>query len=168
MGRGKLKDVVHLIDFGLAKKYWKDTHTREHIKQKDAEGDLVGTTRYMSCASHQSLPQSRRDDLESLGYIMAYFMNGSLPWQGIPAATKQQKNEKVLEKKMATSAEDLFGKYSPVFVEFFKKVKELKFEERPNYRMYQDMFRTHSNLDLHAYASNNQFDWELVEDEDKK
>lgn len=93
-------------------------------------------------------------------------MKGSLPWQKIPAANKQQRNAKVLERKMATTTEDLFGKCPPVFVEFFKKVKELRFEDRPNYRMYQDMFRTPAQLGIVAYAMPKQFDWELEEEEE--
>ena len=51
--------------------------------------------------------QSRRDDMEALGYILIYFLNGTLPWQGLRAKTKAQKYEKISEKKLSTSVEEL-------------------------------------------------------------
>ena len=51
--------------------------------------------------------QSRRDDMESLGYVLMYFLRGSLPWQGLKAATKRQKYERISEKKMSTPIEEL-------------------------------------------------------------
>ena len=51
--------------------------------------------------------QARRDDMESLGYVIMYFLRGSLPWQGLKAATKRQKYERISEKKMETSVEVL-------------------------------------------------------------
>lgn len=55
--------------------------------------------------------QSRRDDLESLGYVLMYFNLGSLPWQGLKAATKRQKYERISEKKMSTPIEVLCKGY---------------------------------------------------------
>lgn len=58
-----------------------------------------------------SAEQSRRDDLESLGYVLMYFNLGSLPWQGLKAATKRQKYERISEKKMSTPIEVLCKGY---------------------------------------------------------
>ena len=45
--------------------------------------------------------------MESLGYVFLYFLRGSLPWQGLKAATKRHKYERISEKKMSTPIEDL-------------------------------------------------------------
>lgn len=62
------------------------------------------------------IEQSRRDDLESLGYVLMYFNRGSLPWQGLKAATKRQKYERISEKKMSTPIEELCKGYPGKFL----------------------------------------------------
>ena len=105
IGTGKKKHHVYIIDFGLAKRF-RDPKTGEHIPYKDGKS-LTGTARYASIYTHLGVEQSRRDDLEALAYVLIYFNKGCLPWQGIRAKTKKDKYQKIMEKKIAVSPEDL-------------------------------------------------------------
>ncbi|KIY99580.1 hypothetical protein MNEG_8384 [Monoraphidium neglectum] len=142
MGLGKRANQVNIIDFGLAKKY-RDPKTHVHIPYVENK-NLTGTARYASVNTHLGIEQSRRDDLESLGYVFMYFLRGSLPWQGLQAATKKQKYEKISEKKMKTPFETLCKGLPQEFVLYFQNVRSLRFDEKPDYaflrRMLRDLF----------------------------
>ncbi|KAG5400506.1 hypothetical protein IGI04_015113 [Brassica rapa subsp. trilocularis] len=88
--------------------------------------------------------QSRRDDLESLGYVLMYFLRGSLPWQGLKGGTKKQKYDKISEKKMLTPVEILCKSHPSEFTSYFHYCRSLRFEDKPDYsylrRLFRDLF----------------------------
>ncbi|XWS70026.1 hypothetical protein CRYUN_Cryun03dG0013600 [Craigia yunnanensis] len=142
MGLGRRANQVYIIDFGLAKKY-RDSSTHQHIPYRENK-NLTGTARYASMNTHLGIEQSRRDDLESLGYVLTYFLRGSLPWQGLKAGTKKQKYEKISEKKVSTSIEALCRGYPTEFASYFHYCRSLRFDDKPDYaylkRIFRDLF----------------------------
>ena len=139
MGRGDKATVLNVIDFGLAKKY-RDHKSHEHRPYRENR-KLTGTARYASINTHKGIEQSRRDDLESVGYVLIYFISGSLPWQGLRAANKKLKYEKISDRKINMPIQVLC-KDSPVeFATYLNYVRVLQFDEEPNYAYLRKLFR---------------------------
>ena len=139
MGIGRHCNKLFIIDFGLAKKY-RDSRTRTHIPYRE-DKNLTGTARYASINAHLGIEQSRRDDMESLGYVLKYFNRGSLPWQGLKAATKKQKYERISEKKMSTPVEVLCKGSPAEFAMYLNYCRGLRFDEAPDYMYLRQLFR---------------------------
>ena len=138
IGRGEKKKYVYLLDFGLAKKY-RSSRTLEHypiVKSKN----LIGTARYASINALNGLTQSRRDDLEAIGYVLMYFLRGRLPWQGIPVRNKEERYRKIMEKKMATSAEELCQGFPNEFTNYINYTRNLQYEQDPDYSFLKSLF----------------------------
>lgn len=132
-------DEVHMIDFGLAKKY-RDSKCNKHIPYREGK-KLIGTPRYASINNHLGAEQSRRDDLESVGYVLVYLSLGKLPWQGILARSKQEKYRRISEKKQITPVEQLCGSLPPGFGQYIRYCRALGFEERPDYAFLRGLLK---------------------------
>ena len=129
VGLGKRASQVHIIDFGLGKKY------RNHNPYREKK-NLTGSARYTSINTYLGIKQSRRDDIESLGYVLKYFLRGSLLWQGLKTATKKEKYGKIQEKnkflvlqeKLSIPIEFLCKGFPIEFVTNFQYCRSLCFD----------------------------------------
>jgi serine/threonine protein kinase len=158
MGLEGYNYLVNLIDFGLAKRY-KDSRTNEHIPWREGK-NLTGTARYASVHTHLGREQSRRDDLEALGYVLVYFYRGSLPWQGLKAKTKKQKYDMISNRKVTTPLDKLCKGMPFEFMTYIDYTRKLTFDGQPDYNFLRDLFRKVSiregiKLDL-------KFDWLII------
>lgn len=147
--------MVYLIDFGLAKRF-RNPRTGQHIPWKEGK-NLTGTARYASLNTHLGYEQSRRDDLEGLGYVMLYFLKGKLPWQGLPAKTKKEKYEKIKEKKKNTQIEDLCSKLPKEIAKYMNYCRSLNFEDKPCIADLRKLFK--NLLNKKGLENNSKFDW---------
>ncbi len=120
---------LYLIDFGLAKCFLDEKGRHCAIKTNE---QIVGTQRYMSINTHQGLTASRRDDLESLGYIMLFLYHGQLSWQ---------KQASVMELKQKLDYGYGYGVSNTIgeFILFIHYCRNLGFADKPNYAYLQTM-----------------------------
>ena len=156
MGLNGERGKVYLIDFGLAKKY-RSSRTLKHCPMTNKK-KLTGTARYASINALRGIEQSRRDDLESLGYVLLYFLRGSLPWQGLPIKNKEDRYTKIMEKKRDTSPSELCQGYPKQFEVFVKYTQSLGYEEDPKYNFLRSLFEEVCN-DENIGPIDQVFDW---------
>jgi len=138
IGLGEESNIIYILDFGLAKRF-RDSKTHQHIPYMENKM-LIGTVRYASINNHLGIEQSRKDDLEALGYVLAYLARGELPWQSIKGKTKEKKHERILAKKMGIPVEYTCEQIFPEFATYLRYCKGLKFEDRPDYDFLRQLF----------------------------
>ena len=156
IGRNEKRKYIYILDFGLSKKYRSST-TKKHyriIKSKN----LTGTARYASINALKGLTQSRRDDLEAVGYVLMYFLRGRLPWQGIPVKNKEDRYRKILEKKIETSAEELCYGYPREFTDYVNYTRNLLYEQDPEYYYLKNLFL--NVLNREGFRIDCYYDWD--------
>ena len=138
MGYNDKNARLYLLDFGLAKKYRssKTLVQYPYIKKKK----LTGTARYASIHALEEMEQSRRDDLESTGYVLMYFLRGSLPWQGLKIKTKEDRYKKILDKKKGTTSNELCKDFPEEFKYFIDYTRNLGYAENPDYEKLKKNF----------------------------
>ena len=139
MGLNELAKYVYLLDFGLAKKYRSSTTLKHYplINKKK----LTAKERYAYINDLRGYEQSRRDDLESAGYVLMYFLRGSLPWQGIPGKNKDERYKKILQKKEETTAHELCKDFPEEFEKYIDYTRNMEYEEDPDYERLKEYFK---------------------------
>jgi serine/threonine protein kinase len=151
MGTGKHSNTAYIVDFGLSKQF-RQPDTYLHIPYDRAQG-LVGTSTFASIHSHLGFELGRRDDLESLAYILIYFFLGSLPWQGM----ELKSHDVVGESKQATPAHILCQGLPVQLCTFLEYSRSLSFDGKPDYNYLYNLF----NVPLREEFSNDSaFDWD--------
>ena len=154
MGLGNKNQTVYLLDFGLAKKY-RSSRTLQHIKF-NINRKLTGTARYASINALRGCEQSRRDDLEAIGYVLMYFLKGSLPWQGLRVDRREDRYKKIYEKKKATTPEELCAGFPSELAEYVRYTRNLEFEQNPDYQYLRGLFKS---ILEGKYENDLMFDW---------
>jgi serine/threonine protein kinase len=150
----KEKNKIFCIDFGLATRYL-DRHSLHYSQKQNTK--FVGTARYASINAHLGNTQSRKDDLESIGYMLVYFFKGFLPWQGITESVKEKKYQLILEKKQSTSRVELCRGLPDIFLCYFQYVDSLEYDTRPRYTSIINTFKDFYNA--RGYK-NEKYEWE--------
>ncbi|KAI7854397.1 kinase-like domain-containing protein [Circinella umbellata] len=148
--------LVHILDFGLAKRF-KYEHKNVHVPFKDGRSSVIGTARYTSINSHLGVEQTRRDDLEALGYTLVYFFRGKLPWQGITRVTTREKYHAIYCQKDAITIEELCKGMPKKFIDYFDHVYNLDFSTKPDYKMLRQLFK--DMLTEKGFVDDNDFEW---------
>ena len=136
IGSKEKANIIYLLDFGLSKRY-KNPKNHQHIPYREGR-PLTGTARYVSINTHLGIEQSRRDDLESIGYVLIFFLKGCLPWQGLKAGV--DKYQRIMEKKLQIPTEILCFGLPDEIIFYLNYCKSLRFEDRPDYDYLRSLF----------------------------
>lgn len=149
--------TVYILDYGLSQVYY-DTKKGKHVKPERNQG-FTGTPVFASLNAHEGLRQSRRDDMESIGYVLIYFLNGELPWTNVSATTTNMMLQDIHKMKKKTSVKDLCHNCPPEFEQYLTRCRDLQFDEMPQYQYMRQIFRL--LYQRHFASSNDAFDWEV-------
>jgi casein kinase 1 len=154
MGIGNKAAEVQVVDFGLSM-YYMDSK-KNHVPYVQNKS-LAGTAHYASINTHAGMQQSRRDDLEAVGYMLVYFRRGKLPWQGLKVKDPDYKATRIFEEKKRIPLEDLCKNCPPEFLEFLRYVRGMRFPDTPEYERFRKSFRDKFVRD--GYKDDKRFEW---------
>lgn len=147
--------TLHSIDFGLARPFLvggRHVPFREGLR-------FAGTARFASLGASCGLEPSRRDDMESIGYVLVYLLRGFLPWQGTRGITKTQRNAKISRVKRSTPLAALCAACPPELITYLKYCRNLAFEAKPDYDYLRGLFE--GVFRRKGYSDDSLFDGEI-------
>lgn len=147
--------LVHIIDFGLSKRY-RERKTQKHVVFGEGKS-FMGTARFASLNAHKGIVQGRRDDLEAVGYVLAYFLRGNLPWQKVRAESKPELYQKIAAMKESVTTEELCEHLPIEFATYLDYCRGLSFTEKPDYVYLRSLFQ--DLLESKGYENDGLFDW---------
>ena len=132
--------LIYLIDFGISRKY-KSSRTGKHIKFQKVE-KINGSLRYMSINACKGYEHSRRDDLESLGYMLIYLMKNNLPWAYVEDEniSPRAKLKKICSLKISTTLQELCKDLPNEFYNYIDYCRNLDYEQEPDYNYLRNLF----------------------------
>ena len=154
----KNEGLIYIIDFGLTKKFKSDRGN--HVKFSVTK-HIVGTPRFCSINAMRGVEQSRRDDLESLSYLILYFLLGSLPWQGLKITSRAQRFKEITKLKKNLKIESVLQNFPPEIILFCKYTRKLGFTENPKYDYMINLFN--SVLNKYGFVNDKKFSWVDIE-----
>ena len=149
MGVGKNANLVYIIDFGLSKQF-RDPDTRAHIPYSQGRS-FTGTAHFASINSHLGLELGRRDDLESLAYVLIYLLRGSLPWK--------KQGKKILPMKQKITSHKMYSRLPLELRTFLELSRQLPFDRKPDYDRYYNLFD--GLLSKEEFHGEPTFDWDV-------
>ncbi|KAK5993305.1 Casein kinase I isoform delta [Cladobotryum mycophilum] len=149
MGVGRMGNTIYAIDFGVA--------IKANAQGEKLRRDFVGTRQFASMNTHEGWFPSWRDDLESLGYMLVYFADGSLPWDILPSVGYGRSNEKMLDEKDNRPPHFLCSHLHKEFRVYLEYAQELKFKTKPDYEYLRTLFR--NLFTSQGFKYDNVFDW---------
>lgn len=150
--KGKEK-LIYLIDFGLSKIINNDKKNSTIKREKI----IMGTMRYISMNTHLGNEQTKKDDLESLAYIIIYFIKGELPWQNVKANSKKEKYNKVYQLKKHNVPNGIC-QFLPEDIKLIVTyILNLNIKQKPDYQKLKNILQNLMNK--YSYLNDLQFDW---------
>lgn len=158
IGLGKKSHKIFTIDFALSRVF-RDPKNLEHLPYTENK-KLIGSSRFASVTAHKGIDQTRRDDLESIGYLLLYFLKGNLPWQQIDEESFQNQLNEIKERKMSIDLEMLCSDLPQEFGIYLNYCRNLKFDEKPDYGYLKKIFK--ELFVKNGYEYDYVYDWLLI------
>lgn len=154
MGCDADERVIYLVDFGLSEIIY-DKQTGNHVLKDTGLPCLVGTLQFAALSSHEGETLSRRDDMQSLLYLLSFLYKGYLPWSGIGM---REEREVYRRKKSAfRNPEALCSGMGPQVKEIGMRIDKLGFSQRPEYDAYRVLLE--SALRERDLSNDGDFEW---------